>query len=65
MIGIKVIFFILFILFVHAASVMAFPQPKPQAPQLPNHLLRTIDCQQGAIRAVRFNGEKTNFQSKY
>ena len=36
---------------------MAFPQPKPQIPQLPQHLLRTIDCNQGAIRAVRFNGE--------
>ncbi|TWW59051.1 WD repeat domain-containing protein 83 [Takifugu flavidus] len=34
---------------------MAFPEPRPQVPQLPNHLLRTIDCQQGAIRAVRFN----------
>ncbi|MEQ2191447.1 WD repeat-containing protein 83 [Xenoophorus captivus] len=34
---------------------MAFPQPKPQPPQLPQHLLRTIDCQQGAVRAVRFN----------
>uniref|UniRef100_A0A3Q1F5M6 WD repeat domain-containing protein 83 n=1 Tax=Acanthochromis polyacanthus TaxID=80966 RepID=A0A3Q1F5M6_9TELE len=34
---------------------MAFPQPRPQAPQLPQHLLRTIDCQQGAVRAVRFN----------
>uniref|UniRef100_A0A3B3VPA8 WD repeat domain-containing protein 83 n=1 Tax=Poecilia latipinna TaxID=48699 RepID=A0A3B3VPA8_9TELE len=34
---------------------MAFPQPKPQPPQLPQHLLRTINCQQGAVRAVRFN----------
>lgn len=51
-------------LFVHIGSVMAFPEPRPQAPQLPNHLLRTIDCQQGAIRAVRFNGKTTNFHSK-
>lgn len=35
---------------------MSFPEPRPQAPQLPRHLLRTIDCQQGAVRAVRFNG---------
>ncbi|XP_061535092.1 WD repeat domain-containing protein 83 [Phycodurus eques] len=34
---------------------MSFPLPKPQTPQLPQHLLRTIDCQQGAVRAVRFN----------
>lgn len=37
---------------------MAFPEPRPQAPQLPQHLLRTINCQQGAVRAVRFNGEE-------
>ncbi|XP_048871736.1 WD repeat domain-containing protein 83 [Brienomyrus brachyistius] len=36
---------------------MAFPLPRPQAPQLPHHLLRTVDCQQGAIRAVRFNAD--------
>uniref|UniRef100_A0A3P9HCZ0 WD repeat domain-containing protein 83 n=1 Tax=Oryzias latipes TaxID=8090 RepID=A0A3P9HCZ0_ORYLA len=36
---------------------MAFPEPRPQAPQLPQHLLRTINCQQGAVRAVRFNGD--------
>jgi len=36
---------------------MAFPQPRPQAPQLPQLLLRTVDCQQGAVRAVRFNGK--------
>ncbi|KAJ8363021.1 hypothetical protein SKAU_G00118520 [Synaphobranchus kaupii] len=36
---------------------MAFPQPKPQAPQLPQHLLRTLDCKQGAVRAVRFNAD--------
>ncbi|XP_077379591.1 WD repeat domain-containing protein 83 [Festucalex cinctus] len=34
---------------------MSFPRPKPQTPQLPQHLLRTIDCHQGAVRAVRFN----------
>uniref|UniRef100_A0A3Q2YSW4 WD repeat domain-containing protein 83 n=1 Tax=Hippocampus comes TaxID=109280 RepID=A0A3Q2YSW4_HIPCM len=34
---------------------MSFPLPKPQTPQLPQHLLRTIECQQGAVRAVRFN----------
>lgn len=37
---------------------MAFPLPRPQAPQLPQHLLRTVDCKQGAVRAVRFNGKK-------
>lgn len=37
---------------------MAFPLPKLQAPQLPQHLLRTIECQQGAVRAVRFNGKR-------
>lgn len=36
---------------------MAFPLPRPQAPQLPQHLLRTVDCQQGAVRAVRFNSD--------
>ncbi|CAB1344444.1 unnamed protein product [Coregonus sp. 'balchen'] len=36
---------------------MSFPQPKPEVPQLPQHLLRTIDCQQGAVRAVRFNAD--------
>ncbi|XP_028829242.1 WD repeat domain-containing protein 83 [Denticeps clupeoides] len=34
---------------------MAFPQPKPQPPQLPRYLLRTVHSQQGAVRAVRFN----------
>lgn len=38
-------------------AAMAFPLPKLQAPQLPQHLLRTIECQQGAVRAVRFNGK--------
>lgn len=42
---------------------MAFPQPRPQAPQLPQHLLRTIDCQQGAVRAVRFNSKKKPHQN--
>ncbi|XP_016303667.1 WD repeat domain-containing protein 83-like [Sinocyclocheilus anshuiensis] len=36
---------------------MAFPQPRPQASQLPQHLLRTVECQQGAVRAVRFNAD--------
>ncbi|KAG7258489.1 hypothetical protein CRUP_009091 [Coryphaenoides rupestris] len=36
---------------------MSFPQPKPQVPQLPRHLLRTIQCNQGAVRAVRFNAD--------
>lgn len=34
---------------------MAFPEPKPQAPELPRKLLKTLDCGQGAVRAVRFN----------
>ncbi|XP_077460734.1 WD repeat domain-containing protein 83 [Stigmatopora argus] len=36
---------------------MSFPLPKPQTPQLPQHLLRTIDCKQGPVRAVRFNAD--------
>ncbi len=36
---------------------MSFPLPRIQAPQLPQHLLRTVECQQGAVRAVRFNGK--------
>lgn len=36
---------------------MAFPLPRLQAPQLPLHLLRTVECQQGAVRAVRFNSD--------
>ncbi|KAK1886314.1 WD repeat domain containing protein 83 [Dissostichus eleginoides] len=36
---------------------MSFPEPRPQVPQLPQHLLRSIDCQQGAVRAVRFNAD--------
>lgn len=36
---------------------MAFPQPRPQVTQLPQHLLRTVECQQGAVRAVRFNAD--------
>lgn len=43
---------------------MAFPQPRPQAPQLPQHLLRTVDCQQGAVRAVRFNGKSVLVSEK-
>lgn len=36
---------------------MAFPEPKPKKPELPQKLLGTLECKQGAIRAVRFNGE--------
>ncbi|XP_007667527.1 WD repeat domain-containing protein 83 isoform X2 [Ornithorhynchus anatinus] len=36
---------------------MAFPQPKPQKPELPRKLLRTLECKQGAVRAVRFNAD--------
>ncbi|MBN3323927.1 WDR83 protein, partial [Atractosteus spatula] len=36
---------------------MAFPLPKPQPPQLPSVLLHTLDCHQGAVRAVRFNAD--------
>lgn len=43
---------------------MAFPQPRPLAPQLPQHLLRTVDCQQGAVRAVRFNGKSVLLSEK-
>ncbi|XP_060941342.1 WD repeat domain-containing protein 83-like [Limanda limanda] len=42
---------------------MAFPQSRPKAPQLPQHLLRTIDCQQGAVRAVRFNADGSYLMS--
>ncbi|XP_063148554.1 WD repeat domain-containing protein 83 [Candoia aspera] len=34
---------------------MAFPEPKPKKPELPKKLLGTLECKQGAIRAVRFN----------
>ncbi|XP_004450305.1 WD repeat domain-containing protein 83 [Dasypus novemcinctus] len=34
---------------------MAFPEPKPRAPELPQKRLRTLECGQGAVRAVRFN----------
>ncbi|XP_041091637.1 WD repeat domain-containing protein 83-like isoform X2 [Polyodon spathula] len=34
---------------------MAFPEPKPKKPELPRKLLRSLDCKQGAVRAVRFN----------
>ena len=36
---------------------MAFPEPKPRGPELPQKRLKTLDCGQGAVRAVRFNGE--------
>ncbi|XP_021025204.1 WD repeat domain-containing protein 83 [Mus caroli] len=34
---------------------MAFPEPKPRAPELPQKRMKTLDCGQGAVRAVRFN----------
>uniref|UniRef100_A0A803YN40 WD repeat domain-containing protein 83 n=2 Tax=Meleagris gallopavo TaxID=9103 RepID=A0A803YN40_MELGA len=34
---------------------MAFPQPRPARPELPRKHVRTIECGQGAVRAVRFN----------
>ncbi|XP_074835973.1 WD repeat domain-containing protein 83 isoform X2 [Carettochelys insculpta] len=34
---------------------MAFPEPKPQRPELPKKLVRNLECKQGAVRAVRFN----------
>lgn len=34
---------------------MAFPEPKPRPPELPQKRLKTLDCGQGAVRAVRFN----------
>jgi hypothetical protein len=37
---------------------MAFPEPKPRPPELPQKRLKTLDCGQGAVRAVRFNGER-------
>lgn len=39
---------------------MAFPEPRPQPVRLPQHLLRVIECQQAAVRAVRFNGKYTH-----
>ncbi|ELK26833.1 WD repeat domain-containing protein 83 [Myotis davidii] len=34
---------------------MSFPEPKPRGPVLPQKRLKTLDCGQGAVRAVRFN----------
>ncbi|XP_042305252.1 WD repeat domain-containing protein 83 [Sceloporus undulatus] len=34
---------------------MAFPEPKPKKPELPKKLFGTLECKQGAVRAVRFN----------
>nr|XP_054103820.1 WD repeat domain-containing protein 83-like [Callithrix jacchus] len=34
---------------------MAFPEPKPRPPELPQKRLKTLDCGQGAVPAVRFN----------
>ncbi|KAJ0051253.1 hypothetical protein NL108_016948 [Boleophthalmus pectinirostris] len=42
---------------------MAFPAPRPEGPQLPQVLLRTVDCQQGPVRAVRFNVDGNYFLS--
>ncbi|NXW53290.1 WDR83 protein, partial [Eurystomus gularis] len=39
---------------------MAFPQPRPARPELPRQRVRTLECGQGAVRAVRFNGETGN-----
>lgn len=36
---------------------MAFPEPKPEKPELPKKLVQNLECKQGAVRAVRFNGE--------
>ncbi|XP_071656850.1 WD repeat domain-containing protein 83 isoform X4 [Patagioenas fasciata] len=36
---------------------MAFPQPRPVPPELPRRRLRTLECGQGAVRAVRFNAD--------
>ncbi|XP_056181927.1 LOW QUALITY PROTEIN: WD repeat domain-containing protein 83 [Falco biarmicus] len=34
---------------------MAFPRPRPPRPELPRRRVRTLQCGQGAVRAVRFN----------
>ncbi|KAE8620082.1 hypothetical protein XENTR_v10010091 [Xenopus tropicalis] len=34
---------------------MSFPAPKPKAPELPQKLQHKLECNQGAVRAVRFN----------
>ncbi|XP_065432323.1 WD repeat domain-containing protein 83 isoform X2 [Chrysemys picta bellii] len=34
---------------------MAFPEAKPKKPELPKKLVQTLECKQGAVRAVRFN----------
>ncbi|XP_075268679.1 WD repeat domain-containing protein 83 isoform X4 [Opisthocomus hoazin] len=36
---------------------MAFPQPRPGRPELPRQRVRTLECGQGAVRAVRFNAD--------
>ena len=43
---------------------MAFPEPKPRGPELPQKRLKTLDCGQGAVRAVRFNGERPDLLSE-
>uniref|UniRef100_A0A8B9FLG4 WD repeat domain-containing protein 83 n=1 Tax=Amazona collaria TaxID=241587 RepID=A0A8B9FLG4_9PSIT len=35
---------------------MAFPLPRPARPELPQRRVRALECGQGAVRAVRFNG---------
>uniref|UniRef100_A0A8C6U9J9 WD repeat domain-containing protein 83 n=1 Tax=Neogobius melanostomus TaxID=47308 RepID=A0A8C6U9J9_9GOBI len=42
---------------------MSFPAPKPEGPQIPQHLLWTLDSQQGPVRAVRFNADGNYFLS--
>lgn len=36
---------------------MSLPAPKPKPPELPQHLHRRLQCNQGAVRAVRFNAD--------
>ncbi|KAM6389961.1 LOW QUALITY PROTEIN: WD repeat domain-containing protein 83 [Rhynochetos jubatus] len=36
---------------------MAFPQPRPARDELPRRRVRTLECGQGAVRAVRFNAD--------
>lgn len=45
-------------------KAMAFPEPKPRGPELPQKRLKTLDCGQGAVRAVRFNGERPDLLSE-
>lgn len=54
----------LFYLFTFIGA-MAFPLPRPEASQLPQCLVRNTDCQQKAVRAVRFNGEMDHTHSYF